>query len=164
MSSKKLKKYMELELPSLAFQRKQKYRTDMKEVKHLFRLLNKTIFDNKLPEPKFIIFTRSRDYWGLCEAKDFTPALHTKHSDVTIHLSNKWFCKQWLIDVLAHEMCHQYQWDVYSRQRMKRGQEPIMSHGPSFYLFRDKLAEVGISLKRHHRMRKWFLHQNFFKC
>ena len=164
MSSKKLKKYMELELPSLAFQRKQKYRTNMKEVKHLFRLLNKAIFDNKLPEPKFIIYTRDKDYWGLCEATDFTPALHSKHSDVIIHLSNKWFCKQWLIDTLAHEMCHQYQWDVYSRKRMKRGLGPIMSHGPSFFIFRDKLAEVGISLKRHHRMRKWFLHQNFFKC
>ena len=164
MSSKKLKEYMDLELPSLAFQRKQKYRTNIKEVRHLFRVINQSIFDDKLPMPEFIIFNRSKDYWGLCEATDYRPNLKVKKSNVRIHLSNKWFCKQWLIDTLAHEMCHQYQWDVTSKKRMKKGLEPIMSHGPSFYLFRDKLADHGIALKRHHRMRKWFRHQNFFKC
>lgn len=155
---------MSMELPTISAQKRLVYRTDLKEVRHLFRVLNMTIFDNKLPMPEFIIFRRGKDYWGLCEALDFRPNPNVKKSNVRIHLSDKWFCKQWLIDTLAHEMCHQYQWDVYSKQRMKNGQEPIMSHGPSFYVFRDKLAEYGISLKRHHRMKKWFKHQNFFKC
>ncbi len=164
MSSRKLKEYMSAELPSISAQKRLVYRTNIKEVRHLFRLLNKTIFDNKLPTPEFIIFNHSRDYWGMCEAKDFRPNLKVKKSNVRIYLFNKWFCKQWLIDTLAHEMCHQYQWDINSKKRMRKGMEPLMSHGPSFYIYRDRLAEHGIALKRHHRMRKWFLHQNFFKC
>jgi hypothetical protein len=160
----KLREYMDSELPSISKQKRLEYRTDEKEVKHLFRLLNNAVFDGKLPTPKFIIFNRSRDYWGLCEATDFTPNASSTKSDVIIHLFNKWYCKQWLIDTLAHEMCHQYQWDVYSKKRARKGLGPIMSHGPSFYLFRDKLRKYGIVLKRHHRMRKWFKHQNFDKC
>lgn len=163
MRDQRLKKYMSTELPPISAQKKQVYRTDLKEVKHLFRVINKTIFNNELPMPEFVIFRRGKDHWGMCEAKTFYPRTDGK-SNVRIHLSNKWFCKQWLIDVLAHEMCHQHQWDVYSRKRVERGLKPIMSHGPSFYMFRDKLAAHGISLKRYHRMKKWFKYQNFFKC
>ena len=155
---------MNAELPSIAAQKRLVYRTDIKEVRHLFRVLNKTIFDDKLPTPEFIIFNRARDYWGLCEAKDFRPKLDSKSSNVRIHLFNKWFCKQWLIDTIAHEMCHQYQWDIIGKKRMRAGKEPIMSHGPSFYVYRERLAKHGIALKKAHRMRKWFRYQNFFKC
>lgn len=77
---------------------------------------------------------------------------------------DKWYCRQWLIIVLAHEMCHQYQWDVVGEKRIKQGKNPIMSHGPSFFIYRDKLAKHGIPLKRWQRMRKWFRTQNVFKC
>jgi hypothetical protein len=77
---------------------------------------------------------------------------------------DKWYSRQWLITVLAHEMCHQYQWDVQGLERLKKGKEPIMSHGPSFFVFRDKLKEHGIALKSAHSKRRWFLHQNMFKC
>jgi hypothetical protein len=77
---------------------------------------------------------------------------------------DKWYCKQWLITVLAHEMCHQYQWDIQGMERLKRGKQPLMSHGPSFFVFRDKLKKHGISLKGAHSKRKWFWYQNLFKC
>jgi len=77
---------------------------------------------------------------------------------------DKWFCKQWLITVLAHEMCHQYQWDVLGYKRVKAGQKPIMSHGPSFFIFREKLAMHGIPLRRAMGVRSWFRYQNLFKC
>ena len=76
---------------------------------------------------------------------------------------DKWFCKQWMISTLAHEMCHQWQWDIISSARRKLGKEPIMSHGPTFYMFRERLADHGISLKRYHRRGKWFKTQDLFK-
>jgi hypothetical protein len=39
-----------------------------------------------------------------------------------------------------------------------------MSHGPTFFRFRDKLEKYGISLKTAHSQRKWFKHQDLFKC
>ena len=77
---------------------------------------------------------------------------------------DKWFCRQWLITTLAHEMCHQYQWDIEGEKRLKEGKDRLMSHGPTFFQFRDKLKKHGISLKNAHGQRRWFRHQNFWKC
>lgn len=161
--SKSILEMMYQDVPNLTFQKKQGYRTSRREILQLFKLLNKEIFNNKLPIPEFRILNRSQDYWGLCAAKHFVPTSN-KHSNCVITLNNKWYCKQWLIMTLAHEMCHQYQWDVLSFKRQKEGKQPLMSHGPTFFIFRDKLAKHGIPLRRAHSIRKWFTHQNLFKC
>lgn len=152
------------DLPNLSFQKRLRYRTSHKEVLALFKLINEEIFSNKLPIPQIQIQSNCRKYWGFCIANDFRPNMSNTKSDCIIRLSDKWFCKQWLITTLAHEMCHQYQWDVESRKRIKQGLEPIMSHGPTFFIYKEKLAKHGISLKRSHGMKRWFRHQNFNKC
>jgi len=47
---------------------------------------------------------------------------------------------------MAHEMVHQFQWDVLSNERQSQGLDPIMSHGPSFFAWREPLAEYDIPL------------------
>ena len=107
---------------------------------------------------------RCRTYWGYCIAKDVTPDMETNKSNCIIRLSDKWYCKQWLILTLAHEMCHQYQWDINSKIRMKYDLKPLMSHGPSFFIHKNKLARHGIPLKKALGTRRWFTYQNLFKC
>jgi hypothetical protein len=99
----------------------------------------------------------------MCSANHFT-VTSKKLSNCTITLSNKWYCRQWLILTLAHEMCHQYQWDILSHKRISEGKQPIMSHGPSFFLFKQKLNKHGIPLRRAHSVKDWFIHQNLHKC
>lgn len=161
--SKSLLEMMTEDIPSLPYQKREKYRTSRREVVGLFKLLNKEIFNNKLPMPEFRILKRSTDYWGMCSAKHYIPVT-SKRSNCIITLDNKWYCKQWLIMTLAHEMCHQYQWDINSVKRMKEGKPPLMSHGPSFFIFKNKLAKHGIPLRRDHSISRWFKHQNLFKC
>ena len=157
-----LKELMLEDLPSIAYQKRLSYRTDHAEVVRLYRMLNQAIFNNKLEMPEIEVMPRCRTYWGICFGSwDRIPRTR---SYCTIRVMDKWFCKQWLITTLAHEMCHQYQWDVIGEQRLKQGKERLMSHGPSFYVFRDKLAKHGIPLKRHHRWRKWLKTQNIFNC
>lgn len=163
MSKRSIYQLMCEDLPDIRYQRRQDYRTSHREIVGLFKILNKEIFGNKLPMPEFRILQRATDYWGLCSAKHFVP-VSGKRSNCIITMSNKWYCKQWLIATLAHEMCHQYQWDIHSIKRMKNGQKPLMSHGPSFFIFKEKLAKHGIPLKRAYGMRKWFKHQNLYKC
>lgn len=163
MSKSTLYQMMCEDLPDLRYQKRQDYRTTHREIVILFKLLNKEIFGNKLPTPEFRILQRATDYWGLCSAKHFVP-VSGKRSNCVITMSNKWYCKQWLIATLAHEMCHQYQWDILSIKRMKEGKKPLMSHGPSFFIFRDKLLKHGIPLKRAFGMRSWFQKQNLYKC
>lgn len=154
---------MNRNLPSITEQKRLTYRTDVGEVKYLFKLINQEIFNNELPTPEFEVMSRCRDYWGWCQAKHFVPSLTSSRSDCIIRVSDKWFCKQWLVTTIAHEMCHQYQWDIVSKKRIKRGLPPIMSHGPTFFMFKKKLADHGISLKSGHSRKFWFKTQNLFK-
>jgi len=153
---------MQEELPALSQQKKLHYRTNHDEVVALWRLLNKKIFNSKLEMPIIEVVPRCRKYWGMCFGS-YEP-IKNRRSRCKIRVMDKWFCRQWLITTLAHEMCHQYQWDIVGEKRIREGKEPIMSHGPSFYVFKDRLAKHGIPLKRAQRMRKWFKTQNMFKC
>ena len=157
-----LSELMQEELPSIGYQKRLSYRTDYDEVVYLYRLINHKIFNNKLIMPEIEVMPRCRKYWGMCFATVNMPT-KTK-SFCKIRLMDKWYCKQWLITTLAHEMCHQYQWDRQGPKRLREGKEPILSHGPSFFVFRDKLAKHGITLKNAHSRRRWFKHQNLFKC
>lgn len=157
-----LAELMREELPPIAYQKRLLYRTDYDEVVALYRLINKTIFNNKLIMPEIEVMPRCRKYWGMCYGS-LTMPTKTK-SYCKIRMMDKWYCRQWLINVLAHEMCHQYQWDVEGMKRLNKGKQPIMSHGPSFFMFREKLKKHGIALKGAHSKRKWFLYQNLFKC
>lgn len=160
--SSSLHELMNEELPPLSYQKRLCYRTDITEVTALWRLLNKEVFNGKLEMPVIEVMPRCRTYWGICFGS-WTRIQGTR-SYSKIRVMDKWFCRQWLITTLAHEMCHQYQWDVIGEKRLRQGKERLMSHGPSFYVFRDRLAKYGIPLKRHHRMRKWYLTQDLFKC
>lgn len=162
MSKKsELQKLMMAELPGIGYQKRLCYRTSQAEVINLYRLLNREIFDNQLPIPEIEVVPRCRTYWGLCFGEIYKERY--QRSYCKIRLMDKWFCKQWLITTLAHEMCHQYQWDIEGAKRLNRGKEPLMSHGPTFFVFKDKLAKHGISLKRAHSQRRWFKTQNLFR-
>lgn len=159
---KTINAWMSEELPLISKQRKRSYRTTHEEVVEIYKILNKTIFKNKLIMPEIIVKSRCREYWGMCQSINYFP--RPDESNVKIILSDKWYCKQWLVMTLAHEMCHQYQWDIVGPKRIKQNKEPIMSHGPSFFKHRDKLKEYGIPLKSSHGTKRWFQHQNLFKC
>lgn len=152
---------MQERLPCISYQKRLGYRTSVKEVEELYKIINHNIFDNKLEMPELVVASRCRKYWGMCygEAELFDGT----QSYCRIKLMDKWFCRQWLVTVLAHEMCHQYQWDIIGPQREELGKMPIMSHGPTFFMYRDRLNNHGISLKRAHSKKKWFMTQDFFK-
>lgn len=161
---KSLKNLMIQDLPNITSQKRLRYRTNQKEVLALFKLINKEVFNNALPMPTLEVQSHCRDYWGMCIAKSYILHADKTKSNCIIRLSDKWYCRQWLITTLAHEMAHQYQWDVLGHKRIKKGKAPLMSHGPSFFIYKHRMAKYGISLKKSHRMRKWFTYQNLFKC
>lgn len=156
---------MSVDLPNRTYQKRLQYRTTKREVIYLYNLLNKEVFNNMLPAPEIEVVPNCRTYWGICMAKFIYLKINNNgKSNCRIRLMDKWYCRQWLISVLAHEMCHQYQWDILGPKRIKEGKKPLMSHGPTFFLFREKLAKHGIPLKRALGARAWFTHQNLFKC
>ena len=152
---------MREDLPDLTFQRKLSYRPTHKEVKLLHTIINEQVFDNLLPKPSIVLASRCREYMGMCISKNSDFRL--KHSNCIIKLSDKWFCRQWLITILAHEMCHQYEWDIIGKERLAEGREPKITHGPNFFMHKERLAEHGIRLKRVYKKYQWFEHQSLFE-
>lgn len=149
-------------LPNISLQKKLSYRTTKKEVRQLYNIINKEVFNNELPPARLEVKSHCRGYWGVCMAQGFSSKRKT--SQCVIRLSDKWFCKQWLINTLAHEMVHQHQWDIYSKKRSTEGKDPVMNHGPSFYEFRKKLSKYGIVLKKSSGTKRWFKYQKLSKC
>lgn len=152
---------MDFPLPPVYIQRRLPYRPSKSDVRHVYEQLNWLVFDNKLSMPKLVLASHCKKYWGMCIAET---SMNYTGSYCTIKLMDKWFCPQWMVTTLAHEMCHQYQWDVDGPKRARKGKDFILSHGPSFFIYRDKLAKHGISLKTSHGQRRWFKHQDLFKA
>jgi len=154
-----LEKLLATPLPSLSQQRRKPYRPQEREIHRVYSLLNRAIFDGAMRRPE-IKTGREVDALGWCIGMR-SPS--RSRSGCIMRLTDKWFSVHWLIFVMAHEMCHQYQWDILGPQRQAQGREPIMSHGPSFFQHRDKLAELGIPLLKKVYMYRWFEYQDLRK-
>jgi len=117
-----------------------KYQLAPRRARHLYTLINQEVFQNKLA-PCEIVIRPMRTAWGWCVGLE-------KHHRrfCRIELPPVWPFEQYLITALAHEMCHQYQWEILSAQRGELGLNAIMSHGPSFFEWREPLRQLGIPL------------------
>jgi len=162
--------YMTAPLPSVSEQKRLPFRPSIYEAKALYRSLNKHIFDNELTMPEIRLRTL-RQCWGQCNWEETKQkrGSHGSHGTwCVIDLMDKWFCPQWFCTTLAHEMVHQFQWDVYRFEHLSEyGKEMFTgsgAHGPSFYAWRGIFDDHGIDLKIAHGQKRWFKHQDFNKC
>jgi hypothetical protein len=155
---------MKAELPGIMYQRRKLFRPNIGDAIYAYKIINRYIFDNKLRRP-IIEIAQTKKCWAYCE-------WHDQHmwngSWCSIRLTDKWFCAQWFMNVLAHEMVHQYQWDIYRWEYINLyGTLPYSNsggHGPTFFEWRDRFANFGLTLKTSFGQRRWFRHQNFNKC
>lgn len=156
-----IRSIMESELPSLTYQRKLGFRPSVRETRDAYRTLNRYLFDNRLKMPEIQQGT-IRQCWGYCQWQDDR---QDSGSYCTIKLMDKWFAPQWWLNTLAHEMVHQWQWDIIGMKERggdyeKRGG----AHGPDFFQFREVFDYYGLHLKTSHGMKRWFRHQDFTRC
>lgn len=161
LSEYSLSDMMHIPLPSITKQKRLLFRPTVQDAVHVYTLLNEKVFYNELYIPEIYVVPRCRKYWGMCMGD---VEVYETGSLCEIELMDKWFCPQWFVTVIAHEMAHQHQWDIEGPRRYKKGKEFLMSHGPTFFRFRDRMNRQGIPLKTAHSMRRWFKYQDLFKC
>jgi hypothetical protein len=151
---------MQSPLPSITFQQRLGFRVSPEDVKYAYKILNRYIFDNQLIRPNIEVGI-TRGYWGICHG-------HMQEQSnggySSLKISDKYYCAQWFLNVLAHEMAHQYQWDVIAPERMEQGMRPLLSHGPTFFIWRERMEHYGLHLKTAHSRRRWFAHQDLRRC
>lgn len=149
---------MEGSLPSITYQRRKLFRPSYADIKYAYNIINRYCFDNALRMPEIEQGTR-RSTWGFCQWEDEEQG---NGSYCTIKIMDKWFCPQWFMQTLSHEMVHQYQWDIH---RFDYGMPTDSgAHGPSFFAWRDRFEFYGLNLKTAHGQKRWFKHQDFTKC
>jgi hypothetical protein len=148
-----LVKLLNTPLPSKRVQRRASYRPTKEQMHLIFDILNDVLFEGKLARPS--IQQRSIKVWGLCSVYD-DPKLFSR-----IKISNECFCVQWFTLILAHEMVHQYQWEIDGPEVTKSGREIMVDHNESFFKFTDKFNEHGIPLREAYSKHLWFKHQDF---
>lgn len=157
-----IRSIMEAPLPSLSYQKRLGFRPSQADLEYAYKMINRHCFDNQLSRPVLEMGT-VRKAWGYCV---WETSKQSNDSYCRIRLMDKWFCPQWFINTLAHEMVHQYQWDIDRWARYDRGLTKDIqgSHGPSFFAHRERLAHYGLKLKTAHRMKKWLKYQDFDRC
>lgn len=159
-----IRSIMAAQLPSITYQRRKLFRPSPADVTYAYNVLNRHVFDGVLCRPKIRMGT-IRGAWGMCH---WLPQEQPDGSNCDIRLSDKWFCQQWFMNTLAHEMVHQYQWDIYRWEHLDYYGRPMFegsgAHGPSFYEWVDRFQHYGLCLKRSFGQKRWFKHQNFTKC
>ena len=95
-------------------------------VKHAFHALNHCVFDNILTTPKFTV-RRLRGNYGYCHGND---------NECRIELSIRFPSSRLFMEVLAHEMIHQFQWE----------QLAMMDHGVTFNDMRPLFLPYDIAV------------------
>lgn len=100
-------------------------------------VINECIFGNKLSRPKIIIQHLS-DAWGICHGDlddgkypPFDPQCNY------IALNDSFYNWRHFVEVLAHEMVHQYQIEQYNK----------LDHGKTFWAWKEKFERYNLHLQ-----------------
>lgn len=107
------------------------------QISRAYNILNDCLFDGKLKKPAITI-KPMRDAWGLCEG-DIYIGQDRFYNDPICHkivISDQFPNRKFFIEVLAHEMIHQYQCEFQNR----------MDHGQTFWEWEEKFKKYNLRL------------------
>lgn len=111
------------------------YRPSQQKVAHTYNLLNKVLFKGRLVRPKIAIY-QQREVWGWA---NMLPGHR-----VDIGINHRYPCEQFFVAVLAHEMIHQWQWEVDAVKRIKQGLRVQTCHGENFQMWKNTFEKYQI--------------------
>lgn len=102
-----------------------------------YNLINQCIFKGALKKPTLLI-ERLDGFWGLCEGEIYTGKDRELNTPVChrIRLNDTFPSRRMFIEVLAHEMVHQYQCEYLNR----------MDHGRTFWEWEQVFSRYNLDL------------------
>jgi hypothetical protein len=145
-----IRRLMQTPLPTISEQKRKPYRPNRRQVCEIYDLINHYVFKNNLRRPP-IHLGPWKNVWGMCIGNLTSVRPGTRCS---IKLVDRYYCVQWFVVTIAHEMVHQYEWDILDKD---------MTHRQSFFYWKDKLLNYDIPLKSYHNSVNWFHYQNIYK-
>ena len=118
----------------------ERFRPTIQDCREVFNQINRQVFYGELKMPNFRL-VYSKAFWGECTGnlEDNTKCL--------IKMNKSFLSRRLFINTLAHEMVHQWEWLHYEN----------MTHGKTFFIWRDMLSTFNITLSRHYRIKHYRL-------
>jgi len=114
------------------------YRTPVRAshqmVIQIYDSINRAVFGSSLTRPRLII-NDYPDMWGECRGAR-RGHRHGEHYVKCIRINRNWPNMKKLINVVAHEMVHQWEWERLGS----------MDHGANFWSWQERLNNRGLKL------------------
>jgi len=101
----------------------------------IYESINRAVFGGALQRPRLIINTY-HDMWGECHGSRRRCG-HGEHFVKCIRINRDWPNMKKLINVIAHEMVHQWEWERLG----------TMGHGTVFWSWQERLSNRGLRLR-----------------
>lgn len=109
-------------------------RVNHQMVAQIYDSINRAVFGGALRRPRLII-NNYKDMWGECHGARRRCG-HGEPYTKCIRINRDWPNLKKLINVMAHEMVHQWEWE-------KMG---TMAHGAAFWSWQERLGNRGLKL------------------
>lgn len=103
-------------------------------VSQIYDSINRAVFGGVLKRPRLIINSYP-DMWGECQGSRRRCG-HGEHFVKCIRINRDWPNMKKLINVIAHEMVHQWEWE----------RQGTMGHGAAFWGWQERLGNRGLKL------------------
>ena len=152
MTSNSLQQVLAWPAASRSQQRKKPYRPTVSAVATAWREINSSVFGGILTQPE-IVCRRLRGKWGECEG--YNEPLDSG-SYCRIIMNYRWYSHHWMINVLAHEMVHQWQWEHQGKWLLLLGVNPVLDHGYDFQSWKPRFQQHGLTLCHVYDDDVWF--------
>lgn len=117
--------------------KKQPFTPSPRQLSRAYGIINRCLFNGQLKRPKLQI-KHLPDAYGMCYGildDGKPPKIDPKCSRIVMH--TKFKSRRQFIEVLAHEMVHQYQCEFLNK----------LDHGKTFWAWKDKFAAYNIKLR-----------------
>jgi hypothetical protein len=109
------------------------YETTIEDCQEWFKVLNRELFENSLPQINEIDIRWRRGAYAYYDYDE-----RRSSGTCKLLMSKRYKSKKFFIEILAHEMVHHYQYT----------NNEVMGHGSSFLKWRDKFNKKGLNLAR----------------
>ena len=142
------------------------YKANKTEAWKWFHILNEQIFGNLLEPVDKIFISNHKNYGDVYALYYYDDKFRGKPAKIS--LCKRFDDEKMFVEILAHEMIHQWQWDVYRFDHLDYFGRPMFensgAHGPSFFAWKNRFADYGLHLKTWYGQKRWFKHQDFTRC
>lgn len=108
------------------------------QLESIYDSINRAVFNGVLERPRFILRSQDSnkwDCWGEIEI-GYRGHRHGPRRTFAIRFARKFPNMKFMINTVAHEMVHQWEWERNGR----------CDHGQNFYAWNERLSNRGLRL------------------